>query len=184
MTSISWTSSWNSIRNIPEQHIKSELLTFLLSHFVQCQVVTPQKGGGGGSRGWMSGNTHFLLSLCYLPFHLSILSLKDIYDYLQTSLSISEHHVKFPLPFVILSSVLSFTSPVYPSDGLGVDTDFTNDPYFYFYLHPCSFLSSFLSSFPYVTMSHLYSQGLNFPFTYSHRLPSSRSLSFSLRISC
>ena len=103
----------------------------------------------------LSGDTHFLLPLHYLPFCFPILFLKDIYNHLQSSPSISEHYVEFPLPFVILSSVLSFTSPVSPLDRLRVDMDFnmdfTNDPYFYFYPYLCLFLSSFLSSFPYVT---------------------------------
>ena len=53
---------------------------------------------------------------------------------------------------------------------------FLSSPMFIFIFIPISFLM--LPGFTF------YIQGLSFLFTYSHRLPSSRSLSFSLRISC
>ena len=84
---------------------------------------------------------------------------------------------------VILSISLPLLSSISIRQTWSV-MDFTSDSCFYFYLHLCLFLLSFLSSFSYVIVFHLYFQGLIFPFTYSHRLAPGRSLSFSLRISC
>ena len=106
--------------------------------------------------------------------------------HLQSSLNISEHLQALhwvPLYLLLfLSSILSFSFPISLSDRLWDGL----------YLQPlCLFLFSsmfilclFLSSFPMLLCLTFHFQGLSFPFTYSHRLPPSRSLSFSLRISC
>ena len=109
------------------------------------------------------------------PYYSSMMS-TIIPEHLYTSPSTTLSFLYFFIIFPSIPSLLAFL--ITPSTDL-------NGLLWNFYKWPlCLFLSLFLSSFFYVTMFHLYFQGLNFPFAYSHRLPPSRSLSFSLGISC
>ena len=47
----------------------------------------------------VSGDTHFLLSLCYLPSHLPMLFFKDVHSHLRAIPNISEHYGEFPFTF-------------------------------------------------------------------------------------
>ena len=68
--------------------------------------------------------TFYFTSLYYSSKMSTIIS-----NYLQASPSTT---LSSPLPFVMFSSVLSFTFLISPLNRLRVDTDFTNDPYVYF----------------------------------------------------
>ena len=92
----------------------------------------------------MSGDTHFpwhlhclfLLPLCYLPFHLPILSLTDINHHLCTSLSTAS---SFPLSFYysFLYSFLCLSDIPVGQTSTDFKIDFTSNPYVYFYPHSC-----------------------------------------------
>ena len=144
---------------------------------------------GGGE--WMSEDTHFLwhlhhlflLPLCYLLFHPPVLSLNNINNHLWISLPISEHCIEFPFTFLLFFPLFFSLLFWYLHQ---MDFDRLQDGLYQqpLCLFLSSLLSSFLSSFPMLPCLTFYFWGLNFPFTYSHRLPPSRSLSFSPKISC
>ena len=114
----------------------------------------------------------FCSTSSYYSSAMSTIISKHLQASLSTALSFLLPLLFFPLFFYSLVQYLCWM-------------DFRMDyPHVYFYFYLCLFLSSFLFFISDIIMSHLYLQGLSFPFTYSCRLPSSRSLSFSLRISC
>ena len=85
-----------------------------------------------------------------------------ISKHLQSSLSTASTSPL--LSAILLSSILLFAFPSFPLDGLynGPVTDFTCNPYIYFYLHLCLFLSSFLSLFPMLLCLTFYIWGPDF----------------------
>ena len=157
----------------PELKLETTLILCLShnSHMCSAPLTTrgwwnedpkPRVGGGG-----VSGNTHFLLPLHYLLSHLPILFLKDINNHLWTSPHISKHYVKFP--FTLCYSFLClFLLFWYLCQ---TDSELTQTLPKTLCLFSFSPMFIFLSSFSYVTMSHLYFWGLDFPFTYSLDCP-------------
>ena len=119
-----------------------------------------------------------LLLLCYFPLHPPIMTSVLI----PKSLIISEQHIDFPFTFSILSPL--FFHLLFQHFCQTLQNGLYLQPLCLF-LFSSMFISIFIFIFiSYVTMSHLYIWGLGFHFTYSHRLPPSRSSSFPLRISC
>ena len=124
----------------------------------------------------LSGDTHFFFDISTVcsSFPSTIFCSTSSYYSSVTSTIISKHlqtlHwvlfylcYSFPYSFICLSNI---------SIGWTLRWTFSTT------------LCLFLSSFSMLSCLTFYLQGLSFPFTHSHRLPSSWSLFFSLKISC
>ena len=148
---------------------------WLFYYPILCSARLSLSRKGDGCQGTLIFSFHSATFHFTSPDHSSKMStIISEHLWASPSTTLSSHYplLFFPLSFPLLAFLIS---PLMDFNGLLWTP----------YQQPlCLFSSSFLFPFSYVTMFHLYFWGLNFSFTYSHRLPPSRSLSFSLRISC
>ena len=110
-------------------------------------------------------------TFCFIPLYYPSMMSTIISKYFHTSLSTA-------LSSLYLFIILSFAFLLFLLDGLQWTLRWTL---------PMTPVSIFIFIFIFISdviMAQLLSPGSYFPSTYSHRLPPSRSLSFSLRISC